>query len=243
MSKRLLNSKKLEELVSANKADNSITKSIKDNDDEYTVAKKELRKITRKIEKHKQDINSKKQELHSLSNFSVKGFINDFKYINELKKQLKKLQDEKTYFEDICSEKLALNTEIEENIDIQYTIYQENELYIKAVEKIDQKGIDLSGDFYSRYLKHVNSYMNSMYSIKNNTKLKAPDSADLAFLLGVLQKSEKTEKKDVRKKSVKSETESKKATKSVAKKDDSIVDDATVVEVKKNSRRRATVNQ
>ena len=56
---------------------------------------------------------------------------------------------------------------------------KENEIYIKAVEKISKKNIELSAEFYAGYVNHMNEYMNLKYSLKDDTKLIEPNVNDL----------------------------------------------------------------
>ena len=128
----------------------------------------------------------------------MKEFSNISKEISNLKKQYKQLLNDREQLEDTCIEKEDINSKIEVEIENQYAIYQENEIYIRAVEKVEKNKIDLSGEFYKRYFKHVNHYLNSVYSIDKETRLTEPNPEDLATLLKVLKKNEKIEnnKKD-----------------------------------------------
>lgn len=195
---KIRGSKKLEELVKHNKADDSVLNTIKEIEGQYKDAKKKLKQADKDIETVEQNISIKRKERLKTAIYRVKEFSNISKEISDLKKQYKQLLNDREQLEDTCIEKEDINSKIEVEIENQYAIYQENEIYIRAVEKVEKNKIDLSGEFYKRYFKHVNHYLNSVYSIDKETRLTEPNPEDLATLLKVLKKNEKIEnnKKD-----------------------------------------------
>ena len=190
MLNRLMKNKKLTELIGAKKVDDSICKAIKENEKAYDDTKKEIKKKTDSIEKVNREIEATKQEMSELSIINVKERFALVKSIMQLKKEIKEIENEIEDLELVCTEKEEVSSELKSKIERQYTIYQENEILIKVVEKIESKGIDLPSTFYKNYIKHVNAYMNSCYSFKQKTTIKEPNVNDFAFLLGVLKKDE-----------------------------------------------------
>ena len=191
----MFNNEKLEELMKSKKADNTVIDTIKKNQEEYEMAKNSLDKIITYIEELEKNIEEKKQLKSQISIFNIKDFSKLIKEIANIKKEYKQKLDEKTYLEEFCKEKLKQNKDIEKEIEKQYTIYQENEIYMKAIEKITEKNIEVSAEFYATYVNHINQYMNSTYSIENNTKLIEPNASDLATLLNILQKNDEKQQK------------------------------------------------
>lgn len=220
MISKLKGSKKLDELIKHNKADASIYNTLKENEEAYKDAKKKIKIANKNLENLEKNITSKRKERFHIAFYNVKAQSQLFKEIGELKKQHKQVISELNQLEDVCNEKEELNSKIEKDIEDQYVVYQQNEIFIRAVEKIEKKRIDLSGEFYKRYFKHVNHYLNTVYSIEKETKLKEPNPLDLATLLGVLKKDEEinrnkekaTAKKTTTKKSEVKKTEPKKTT-------------------------------
>ena len=197
---------KLNELVKAKKADESILTTINDNELGYKKAKENLELLLNEIEKIEKQLEEKRQERKQIPIYKIKERTVVIKEISSIKKEYVKKIDEKTYLEEFCKEKQKQNNEIKEEIENQYKIYQENEIYIKAVEKISKKNIELSAEFYAGYVNHMNEYMNLKYSLKDNTKLIEPNVNDLTTLLSILQKNEdKSVKKTTRKKVAKTE--------------------------------------
>lgn len=211
---KIKGSKKLEELIKHNKADDSVLNTIKENEEQYKNAKKKLKQADKNIQTVELCISTKRKERLKTAIYKVKKFSNISKEISELKKQYKQLLEERVQLEDACSKKEDINSKLEVDIENQYAIYQENEIYIRAVEKVEKNKIDLSGEFYKRYFKHVNNYLNSVYSIDKNTKLTEPNPEDLATLLKVLKKNDKIEKNKKSSKTKTSKTINKTAKKS-----------------------------
>ena len=202
---------KLDELVKAKKADESVLTTIDDNELGYKKAKENLELLLKEIERIEKKLEEKRQERKQIPIYKVKELTQAIKEISTIKKEYANKLDEKTYLEEFCKEKQKQNNEIKEEIENQYKIYQENEIYIKAVEKISKKNIELSAEFYAGYVNHMNEYMNLKYSLKDDTKLIEPNVNDLTTLLSILQKNEE--------KSVKKTTTRKKATKTENKED------------------------
>ena len=182
---------KIEELVKAGKADDSVLKTINDNEEEQKKTNENLDILLKKIEKLEKEMNEKKEERKQIPIYKIKELMQITKIINSLKKEYAQKMQEKTYMEDYCKQKIKQNSEIKEEISSQYTIYQENEIYIKAVEKTAEKNIELSTEFYAGYVNHMNEYMNLKYSIKENSKLKEPNVSDLTTLLSITRKTTK----------------------------------------------------
>ena len=181
---------KLRELMNAGKADNSILETIKKNEEEHKKAKANIEKLVRELEKLEKIIEEKSLIKSQTPFYKVKDFSQILKDLNTVKKEYKQKLEEKEYLEIYCKKNLKENSEIEKEIEKQYMIYQENEIYIKAVEKIIENNIELSADFYAGYVNHMNQYINSAYSIKNNMKLIEPNASDLTTLLSILQQAE-----------------------------------------------------
>ena len=205
---------KLDELVKVKKADESVLTTINDNELGYKKAKENLELLLKEIEKIENKLEEKRQERKQIPIYKVKELTQVIKEISTIKKEYANKLDEKTYLEEFCKEKQKQNNEIKEEIENQYKIYQENEIYIKAVEKISKKNIELSAEFYAGYVNHMNEYMNLKYSLKDDTKLIEPNVNDLTTLLSILQKNEeKSVKKATRKKATKTENKEESAEK------------------------------
>lgn len=198
---------KLNELVNAGKADESILSTINDNEIGYKKASENLKLLLKEIEKIEENLNEKIIERKQIPIYKIKEYSQAIKEVRSIKREYSNKLQEKTYLEEFCKEKQKQNIEIKEEIENQYKIYQENEIYIKAVEKISQKNIELSTEFYAGYVNHMNEYMNLKYSLKDNTKLIEPNVNDLTTLLSILQKNEdkSTKKTTTRKKTTKTE--------------------------------------
>ena len=208
---------KLDELVKVKKADESVLTTINDNELGYKKAKENLELLLKEIEKVEKKLEEKRQERKQIPIYKVKELTQVIKEISTIKKEYANKLDEKTYLEEFCKEKQKQNNEIKEEIENQYKIYQENEIYIKAVEKISKKNIELSAEFYAGYVNHMNEYMNLKYSLKDDTKLIEPNVNDLTTLLSILQKNEeKSVKNSTRKNATKTENKEEPAEKKTA---------------------------
>ena len=130
---------KLNELMNAEKADDSIIKVINENEVAYKKAKDNLELLIKEIEKTEIALEEKKQERKAIPIYKIKEFSQAIKEINHIKNEYAQKLEEKTYLEEFCKEKVKQNYKIKEEIEEQYKIYQENEIYIKAIEKISEK--------------------------------------------------------------------------------------------------------
>lgn len=234
---------KLDELVRAKKADESVLTTINDNELGYKKAKENLELLLKEIEKVEKKLEEKRQERKQIPIYKVKELTQVIKEISTIKKEYANKLDEKTYLEEFCKEKQKQNNEIKEEIENQYKIYQENEIYIKAVEKISKKNIELSAEFYAGYVNHMNEYMNLKYSLKDDTKLIEPNVNDLTTLLSILQKNEeKSVKKATRKKATKTENKEESAEKktSTKRKSTKAEEKEEPVEKKTTTRKKTT---
>ena len=207
----------LEELVNANKADESIAYIIKENIDIQENARKFINITEKEIEELNVTGEGKKSIKMQIPIYNVKDYLSILGEIRSIKKQLKqKTEEVETYNEEIRKAE-EQNSEIEKEIEGQYKIYVENEIFTKAVEKMDKSKIDVTSDFYKSYLKHIDDYKNSIYSIEKNSKLPEPKAEDLVAVLNVLKQSENekksTEKNTTKKKTVKAEETKKPAAK------------------------------
>ena len=186
---------KLEEMIKSKKADNSTLETINNSEIEIKKIQKNLGLLNEDLEKIADEIEQLKLEKSQIAIFKVKDIATKIKEISEQKKKYKARLDEISYLNEVCEEKLKLISEINKEVKRQYTVYQENEIFMKAIEKITENNIELSTEFYAGYINQMNKYMNSIYSIKHNTKLEEPNHNDLTTLLAILQKNEEKLKK------------------------------------------------
>lgn len=217
MISRLMKNKKLAELIAANKADNSVTTAIRENEKAYDNTKRKIKKISSDIEEINKKVENKKHHRSEIKIYNLKEQKNIFNEISSLKKEVKKKQMEIDDLEKTCSYHEKMNSALKDEIEKQHFIYLENEIYVKAIEKIELRGIDLPATFYKKYLKYVNTYKNSEFSIKYGTRIVEPDVRDLVFIAGVLKKDEelhgeKDTSKDISYESKKEDNIAKKAT-------------------------------
>ncbi|MBR2704048.1 MAG: hypothetical protein IKE91_01095 [Clostridia bacterium] len=213
----------LRELIKANKADKSIVTIIKGNLEVQSNAKNIIKKNEKEI-KVLTNNNKKNETIKTQTSIkNLKEFISIRKEIKDIKKQIKKMTNEvkvnnkKKYAAEMH------NSELEKEIENQFKIYQENEVYAKAFEKIDKNIIKLPDEFYKSYNQHMELYNNSVYSVKNKSKLPEPKAEDFLGVLNALKESEEKQKRKAKRKAA---AASKKATtktttkKTVTKKDD-----------------------
>ena len=202
----------LKELIKANKADKSVVTIIKGNLSIQADAKSVVKKNEKEIKVLTTE-NEKKQIIKTQTSLrNLKEFIAIRKELKCIKKQLKKMNNEVKS----CNKKMevaeAKNSELENEIEGQYKIFQENEVYSKALNRIDTSIVKIPEETYTSYLKHVDLYNNSIYSVEKNTKLPKPKAEELLGILNALK-----EKKTSTKKTTKT---AKKDTKPVEKVDD-----------------------
>ena len=227
----------LKELIKAKKADKSIVKIIKDNLEIQSNAKSIIKKNEKEIKELAK--NNKKNETiktqTSLKN--LKEFISIRREIKDIKKQIKKMSSEvKTNNKKIESAEIQ-NTELEKEIENQYKIYQENEVYAKAFEKIDKNIVKLPEEFYTSYTKHMELYNNSIYSVEKDSKLPEPNAEDFLGILNALKESEEKQKRKAKRKST---TVKKTTSKTQAKKMATEKEDAKKGTAKKTSKTKST---
>lgn len=190
MFNKLGYNERLEELVNAKKADESIAKVIKENLSKQRKAKSGIKQAEKEISQLEAAIEEKKKIKSQISILKIKEFSQISREISSLKKELNIKLEEKLAFVEQNKEAILQNSEIEQEIEAQYKIYQENEIYLKVVEKINEGTLELSAEFYAGYVNHMNRYANSMYSLEKDTRLIEPNINDLASLLNILKKSE-----------------------------------------------------
>ena len=97
---------KLEELMNARKADNSILETIKKNEEEYKKAKANIEKLVIELEKLEEIIEEKRQIKNQTPFYKVKDFSQILKDLNTVKKEYKQKLDEKEYLEISCKKNL-----------------------------------------------------------------------------------------------------------------------------------------
>ena len=207
----------LKELIKANKADKSIVSIIKENLEIQADAKSIIRKNEKEI-KVLTNQNEKKQTLKtqiSLHNF--KEYIGIRKELKDIKKQLKKMNNEVKVYSKRKEEAEQENSDIEKEIENQYKIFQENEIYSKAFYKIDKNIIEIPENSYAAYVKHIERYNNSIYSFENNSKLPKPKTEDFVVILNAFKESEEKQKTKKSTARQKNSTTKKKATNTGAK--------------------------
>ena len=204
----------LKELIKAKKADKSIVKIIKDNLEIQSNAKSIIKKNEKEIKELAKN-NEKNETIKTQTSLrNLKEFISIRKEIKDIKKQIKKMTDEVITNNKKIESAEIHNSELEKEIENQYKIYQENEVYAKAFEKIDKKIVKLPEEFYTSYSKHMELYNNSIYSVENNSKLPEPSANDFLGVLNALKESEEKQKtKTTRKSSNAKKTTSKGQTK------------------------------
>lgn len=185
----------LKALVDAKKADESIAIVVKENLDRQNTAQEGINKAKEEIQQLNATNEDKINEKMKLSIFNIRDYMALVTEIRSIKKQIKQKSEEvELYNREIEAVKIK-NEQLENEINTQFKIYQENELYTKAIEKIDKRRIDLSAEFYTDYLNHMNKYNSSVYSIEKESKLPEPKTEALITVLNVLKKSEENEDK------------------------------------------------
>ncbi|MBQ3409214.1 MAG: hypothetical protein IJH12_08445 [Clostridia bacterium] len=212
----------LKELIKAKKADKSIVKIIKDNLEIQSNAKSIIKKNEKEIKELAKN-NEKNETIKTQTSLkNLKEYISIRKEIKDIKKQIKKMSGEvKTNNKKIESAEIQ-NSELEKEIENQYKIYQENEVYAKAFEKIDKNIVKLPEEFYASYTKHMELYNNSIYSVEKNSTLPEPNAEDFLGILNALKESEEKQKRKSstsKKTTTKAQTK-KTTTKKVAKKNE-----------------------
>ena len=232
----------LKELIKANKADKSVVTIIKGNLSIQADAKSVVKKNEKEIKVLTTE-NEKKQIIKTQTSLrNLKEFIAIRKELKCIKKQLKKMNNEVKS----CNKKMevaeAKNSELENEIEGQYKIFQENEVYSKALNRIDTSIVKIPEETYTSYLKHVDLYNNSIYSVEKNTKLPKPKAEEFLGILNALKESEEKQKRRAKRKAAADakKTSTKKTTKT-AKKDKKSVE--KVDDKKENVKKTSTTKK
>ncbi|MBR2744207.1 MAG: hypothetical protein IKE01_02780 [Clostridia bacterium] len=197
----------LKELIKAKKADKSIASVIKENLNIQADAKSNIKKAEKEIKQLNITGEDKKSVKMQIPFYNVKDYMNILMEIRGIKKQLKQKNNEVKALNKEAKRAEQENSEIEKEIDAQYKIYQENEIYTKAIDRINKHEGKISEESYAEYQKHIEEYNNSVYSIENNSKLPEPNAADFVMILNTLVELDKTNKTKTKKKSKSSKSE------------------------------------
>ena len=227
--------KNLEELVKANKADISVAEFVKGNLDKQRDCKNAIKQNEKEINKLNKKIEKKDLEKKEVSFINVKENRKISKEISDLKKELKNRKKEIIKLEEEIKLAEEANLKIEEEIATQYKIYQENEIFSKSFDAINEKDIELLPEIYTKLSNQINEYNNTVYSVANNTKLIRPEASDLVTMLNVLKKNDEKIESDKKSNVKKSTSTTKKsATKSAKKNTTKNTTKKTTSETKKN---------
>ena len=138
--------------------------------------------------------------------------------IMAIKKQIKQKSNEVKELNKEIEKAELNNSKLEQEIDAQFKIYQENEIYLKAVKKLNKSSV--SEESYAAYEKHIDNYENSIYSLEKRSTLPKPNAEDFVVILSVLKKENenKEEPEQVEDKTATKKTAKRAATKTTAKK-------------------------
>lgn len=96
---------KIEELVKAGKADDSVLKTINDNEEEQKKTNENLDILLKKIEKLEKEINEKKEERKQIPIYKIKELMQITKIINSLKRNMLKKCKKKHIWKIIANKK------------------------------------------------------------------------------------------------------------------------------------------
>lgn len=199
----------LRELVKANKADKSVANIIKEN----LSIQADAKNIIKRNEKEIKALNNESDEKSAIKKetplFNFKAYFSITKELKDIKKQLKKKNNEVKKYNKQIEKAELLNNALEEEIENQYKIYQENEIYTQAFYRIDRNLVAISDETYNSYENYIEMYNNSVYSAKMNSKLPKPKAEDLVGILNTLKEGERI---------IKENEEAQKKKKSVTKK-------------------------
>jgi len=200
----------LKELIKAKKADKSVVSIIKGNLDIQADAKSAIRKSEKEIKVLTVASENKQNLKTQTSLYNFKEYMGIRKELKEINKQIKKMNEEVKQYNKKMEIAESENSKLEEEIDNQYKIFKENEIYIKALERIDTKIVDIPEDIYTSYQDYIDEYNNSIYSVEKNSKLPKPKAEDFVGILNALKESEEKQKTKKRtRKTTKKATESK----------------------------------
>ena len=219
----------LRELIKANKADKSVVTIIKENLSIQAAAKS----VVKKNEKEIKALNSENEKKHVIktqtSLRNLKEFVAIRKELKGIKKQLKKMNNE------VKSYNKKMEAAEAENVELENEIFQENEVYSKAFNRIDKNVVKIPEETYSKYMKHIELYNNSIYSVEKDSKLPRPNAEDFLGILNALKEYEEKQKRKAKRKAT---AEAKKAaTKSTTK---TTKKEATKTAEKKTTKKVAT---
>lgn len=197
----------LKELIKAKKADASVVNTIKENLKIQTSAKNDIKKNEREIKK----LNATNEDKMTIKTqtpiYNFKDYLNITMEIREIKKQIKQKSNEVKELNREIEKAELDNSKLEQEIDAQFKIYQENEIYVKAVKKLNKSSVP--EESYAAYEKHIDNYENSIYSLEKKSTLPKPNEEDFVVILSVLKNEDdkvedsgKKEKKVATKKAV-----------------------------------------
>lgn len=204
----------LKKLIKAKKADTSVVNTIKENLEIQISAKNNIKKNEREIKKLNATNEDKILIKTQTPIYNLKNYMNITMEIMAIKKQIKQKSNEVKELNKEIEKAELNNSKLEQEIDAQFKIYQENEIYLKAVKKLNKSSV--SEESYAAYEKHIDNYENSIYSLEKRSTLPKPNAEDFVVILSVLKKeNENKEEPD----QVEDKTATKRAaTKTTAKK-------------------------
>lgn len=209
----------LRELIKANKADKSVVTIIKENLNIQADAKSVVRKNEKEI-KALTTASEKKQTIKTQTSLrNLKEYISVRRELKGIKKQLKKMNNEVKAYSKKMEIAEAENSELETEIEGQYKIYQENEVYTKAFYRIDKDIVKIPEETYASYVQHIELYNNSIYSLEKNSKLPKPKAEEFVGILNALKESEEKQRRRAKRKAAAAakKTTTKKATTKASK--------------------------
>ncbi|MBP3708600.1 MAG: hypothetical protein J6J36_08425 [Clostridia bacterium] len=175
----------LKELIKAKKADASVVNTIKENLEIQISAKNKIKKNEREIKKLNATNEDKMIIKTQTPIYNFRAYMNVTMEIMGIKKQIKQRSNEVKEFNKKIEEAELNNSKLEEEIDNQFKIYQENEIYVKAVKKLNKNSV--SKESYAAYEKHIDNYENSIYSLEKKSTLPKPNAEDFVVILSVLK--------------------------------------------------------
>ena len=231
----------LRELIKANKADKSVVTIIKENLSIQADAKSVVKKNEKEIKALNSE-NEKKQVIKTQTSLrNLKEFVAIRKELKGIKKQLKKMNNEVKSYNKKMEAAEAENVELENEIEGQYKIFQENEVYSKAFNRIDKNVVKIPEETYSKYMKHIELYNNSIYSVEKDSKLPRPNAEDFLGILNALKEYEEKQKRKAKRKAT---AEAKKAaTKSTTKTTKKEAKTDVKAEAKKETAKKTTTKK
>ena len=145
----------LRELVKANKADKSVANIIKENLSIQADAKNIIKRNEKEIKALNNDSDEKSAIKKETPLFNFKAYFSITKELKDIKKQLKKKNNEVKKYNKQIEKAELLNNALEEEIENQYKIYQENEIYTQAFYRIDRNLVAISDETYNSYENYM----------------------------------------------------------------------------------------